>query len=563
MNQKKIVSAIIIGVLFSSLIMVSTPRVSGASVSIHQIYARLYINGELAPDNTQVYVSCPEKNYQTIINTDLFCSGTICYNIDIGFKHSDGYTGKTVYLRLSHRTQQYPVLLNKNKGDVGSIALYFLDLYYTNEPPGTPSNPYPSDDANNVNINTDLGWACVDPDGDPLTYEVYFGATNPPPIASMCQSSNTYDPGLLEYNTRYYWRVVARDPFGLTTFGPIWSFNTQSSTGGTGGGGGGGGGGTGGGVTPPVSPVNNPPTAVPGGPYTGFVGESIKFNGGGSYDNDTTNIITRYDWRFFDGDNWRINIGPTPSYTYSNPGVYTVTLRVFDDEGSNSTGTTIASILKGNNPPSKPSITGPNTGKKNQVYNYSFVSTDIDNDTLQYIIDWGDSIGIISTFYPQGVPVTLPHSWNAAGIYFLSAKVSDNQTESGLSKFTVLIDVVYVGSYGYLLDNDSDGVYDVFMSNLTNSYMPLQMVNGRYTIDTDNDGSWDIEYDQVTGAVSMFSFGNEFKGFPSYIPILALICILLILVVVIFLAMRGKKKTGSDEGKTNNKDRTPSDKKNQ
>ncbi len=56
------------------------------------------------------------------------------------------------------------------------------------------------------------------------SYDVYFGASNPPPSLGNTGSSNWSLPKL-NYFTKYYWRIVAKNTGGSTS-GPIWSFTT-------------------------------------------------------------------------------------------------------------------------------------------------------------------------------------------------------------------------------------------------------------------------------------------------------------------------------------------------
>jgi hypothetical protein len=97
-----------------------------------------------------------------------------------------------------------------------------------NLPPNTPSNPNPSNHATGVSINKDLSWTCSDPDGDSLTYDVYFGTSSNPPKVSSGQSSKSYDPGTMNPSTKYYWKIKAIDEHGATKTGPIWDFTTES-----------------------------------------------------------------------------------------------------------------------------------------------------------------------------------------------------------------------------------------------------------------------------------------------------------------------------------------------
>jgi len=96
-----------------------------------------------------------------------------------------------------------------------------------NEAPGIPSNPVPSNGSSNIEVNSNLTWSCNDPDGDALTYDVYFGTSSNPPLVSSNQSSSTYDLGTMNYETTYYWKIIASDG-ELETASPIWDYTTES-----------------------------------------------------------------------------------------------------------------------------------------------------------------------------------------------------------------------------------------------------------------------------------------------------------------------------------------------
>ena len=94
----------------------------------------------------------------------------------------------------------------------------------------TPSNPSPANGAANVSAQTDLGWTGGDPDaGDTVTYDVYFDTTGATTLVSNDQSTTTYASGTLSYNTKYYWKIVARDNHGIVREGPVWDFTTALS----------------------------------------------------------------------------------------------------------------------------------------------------------------------------------------------------------------------------------------------------------------------------------------------------------------------------------------------
>jgi len=93
------------------------------------------------------------------------------------------------------------------------------------EAPNPPSNPNPENGASDLSIDTILSWTCIDPDGDELTYDVYFGVSSPPPLINSNHTSMNYDPDTLGNGTTYYWKIVASDGLNETE-GPVWEFTT-------------------------------------------------------------------------------------------------------------------------------------------------------------------------------------------------------------------------------------------------------------------------------------------------------------------------------------------------
>jgi len=99
-----------------------------------------------------------------------------------------------------------------------------------NEVPNLPLNPDPALGVTGVSINKILSWTCSDPNGDLLTYDVYFGTSSPPPLVSSDQASMSYDPGTMNYETTYYWKIVADDG-QVETIGDVWTFTTYDFNG--------------------------------------------------------------------------------------------------------------------------------------------------------------------------------------------------------------------------------------------------------------------------------------------------------------------------------------------
>jgi hypothetical protein len=87
--------------------------------------------------------------------------------------------------------------------------------------PAAPTNPLPGDKAIDISLTTDLDWD--DSDGA-TSYDVYFGTTYPPEKVGTV-SDSAYDPGLLNKDSIYYWRIIAKNDCGETT-GDLWQFTT-------------------------------------------------------------------------------------------------------------------------------------------------------------------------------------------------------------------------------------------------------------------------------------------------------------------------------------------------
>ncbi len=81
--------------------------------------------------------------------------------------------------------------------------------------PSAPTLVAPAVDATNVPLNQVLSWSGGDSqcDGLTATYDVYLGTTPTPPLARNNGSAKSWSP-TLEYDTQYFWRVVAKDNNG-------------------------------------------------------------------------------------------------------------------------------------------------------------------------------------------------------------------------------------------------------------------------------------------------------------------------------------------------------------
>ena len=362
------------------------------------------------------------------------------------------------------------------------------------------SNETPAHQSSKLPISTStLRVSISDPEGDPINWSI----TTSPNVGS---SSGTNAPNgtkscsitRLTYSRTYYWNVHVFD--GIHWTNTTYRFTTESNPNG----GGGGGGGTGGGGEPPELENEKPhANASVDGPYQGYINTAIFFNGSRSYDPDGT--ITKWNWVF--GDN-TTGTGETTTHTYRTPGTYQVSLTVTDNKGATHTDITTCRITQPNRPPSKPTINGPTYGTKDTNYEYTVLSTDADDDPLSYSINWDDTSQQTNTsgLIQSDTPVTFHHAWNTPGIYTIMVYSSDNDSASQPTSLTVLIDVKYVNELGYFINQNADGVYDLFYSNSTMKYTVIQkQADGMYLLDTNGDGEWDYTYNPVTSALTTYT----------------------------------------------------------
>jgi hypothetical protein len=101
---------------------------------------------------------------------------------------------------------------NVTEGPVWSFSTLPLEAHF----------PYPPDGATNA-TSLVLSWTAGK---NAIMHNVHYG-TNPDALipVQMMSMETTYDPGVLEPDMTYYWRVDEFTPTGTVT-GPVWSFST-------------------------------------------------------------------------------------------------------------------------------------------------------------------------------------------------------------------------------------------------------------------------------------------------------------------------------------------------
>ncbi|UCD13498.1 MAG: PKD domain-containing protein [Thermoplasmatales archaeon] len=385
-----------------------------------------------------------------------------------------------------------------------------------NRRPFTPSNPSPANKSTGIETNAALSWTGGDPDGDIVTYDIHFGTTSPPPKIVSKQSTTSFNPSL-STKTFYYWMIVAWDNYDESTPGLLWSFTTKESSNGEPGNG------------QPDGQENIPPTADASASETvGLAGSPLTFDGSQSLDQD--GYIKNWSWIFGDGSQ---DHGEILTHAYANRGTYNVTLTVTDNEDATNKDSFSVFIRIANTPPLNPTIIGQTTGNKNVKYPFTAVTADPDNDSISYTFDWDDGTTNTTIYVPNKTPVTLNHSWASAGIYTIVVTVSDNLTTSGETKLLILIDTQYIGGMGYMLDNDGDGIFDVFRNYTTAIESTVNLKDGNYLIDIDGDGDWDHTYNETTGTITPYT-KKTIDEVPWTVIVLIAVALLIISLIVYF-----------------------------
>jgi hypothetical protein len=389
-----------------------------------------------------------------------------------------------------------------------------------NDAPNTPSDPDPENGDTDIIVETDISWKCDDPDYDVLSYDVYFGDSSNPPLVASDVAGTSYNPGLLDFNTKYYWKIVAKDTQGASTAGPTWYFTTKDNN-------------------APNSPSDPDPengeTDIP-------INTCIKWTGDDPDGDDVTYDVyfgkhgedlllvssnqtskkycpdevlefeTQYDWKIIVWDIYGYStVGPAwyftteanaPPYTPSepdpedgetdvpiekllrwtggdpnagdvtyydvyfgtsnppplveegirqsayDPGILELDTTYYwqiiseDTQGEITTGPIwqFTTEEEPNQNPSPPDIDGPPQGSAGTELCWTFHSDDPDNNDVRYIIDWGDGNNTETDYYGQCNPIEVCHTYLLEGTYIITAIAEDTkEARSDESIFEVII----------------------------------------------------------------------------------------------------------------------------
>lgn len=128
-------------------------------------------------------------------------------------------------------------------------------------------------------------------------------------------------------------------------------------------------------------------------------------------------VETNYGWEILDETYWGGPDLPTSKFHSKEYGNYIPYLEI--------------EIIE-NQPPGAPQINGKTSGKAGQIYAYTFVSVDPDDDDIFYEVDWGD--GTIDPWdgpYESNELISKDHVWSEQGDYTIKARAKDVNEEIG------------------------------------------------------------------------------------------------------------------------------------
>jgi len=234
------------------------------------------------------------------------------------------------------------------------------------------------------------------------------------------------------------------------------------------------------------------PVADAGGPYSGYIGEAIQFDGRGSYDPDGT--IMEYRWWF--GVEWTDEdtaMGPTPTYTYTSippPGYYQVVLTVTDNDGYTASDTTRAYVSSppGNQPPIASFIYNPEDPQEGDTITFDASSSyDPDGSISGYTWIFGDG-------HTRSGPnlAVVEKTYSSTGVFTVTLEVTDNEGSIGTATATIGVQ----GTYTLTTQVEPTGAGNIWIYPLMDEYPDGTMVTLTATA---NDG---YTFSHWTGDIS-------------------------------------------------------------
>jgi hypothetical protein len=339
------------------------------------------------------------------------------YNESISINASGVFTNSTIWNGNEHEDNHGDDFGDITKENIQvTMAVYdnstgYVDetatAYFPNQPPNAPSNPNPVNGETNVSINPVLSWTCSDPENDPITYDVYFGNLTPPPKVVSNQSGTTYLPGTLNFETIYYWQIIAWDNKGASNGSAIWNFTTVKND-------------------PPDSPSN----PIPANGETNVILNPILSWTCSDPNGDTVYYDVYFEAEDPDPD---IKVSDNQEETIYNPGTLQSNTKYYwkivaeDEHGESTIGPIWNFTTMTNDPPDTPGQpSGPTEGFAGENLVYSARTSDPNGHQIYYWFDWGngENSGWLG-LYQSNETVSESYAWPESGEYEIRVKAKD------------------------------------------------------------------------------------------------------------------------------------------
>jgi PKD repeat protein len=240
-------------------------------------------------------------------------------------------------------------------------------------------------------------------------------------------------------------------------------------------------------ATSRVTLSNAAPTANAGGPYTGDEGANIALSAAAS--SDPGNDITSYEWDLDNNGSYETS-GVNATFSTTLDGVYTVGLRVTDDDGG--IGTTSTTVTVNNVAPTADAGGPYSVNEGGSVVLSAAGSSDPGNDIASYAWDLDNN----GSYETSGATPTYNAGDNGSATVGL--RVTDDDGDSGTSTATITINNVAPAV-------DANGPYN----GNEGSAIAISASGSDYVGDTIS-YAWDLDgdgqYDDATGASISPSF---------------------------------------------------------
>ena len=290
--------------------------------------------------------------------------------------------------------------------------------------------------------------------------------------------------------------------------------------------------------------VNNvTPVIDPWQDQTSNEGEIISFNA--SFSDPGILDSHKVEWDFGDGsETVTETIAPSEltdynleqTHTYTDDGIYTVTLTITDNDGGVATNTMTVTV--NNTAPVITSLTGDTDVNEGQVANFSAIASDAGEDTLTYNWDFGDGRGATGT--------NVAHTFSDNGNYTVILTVTDD--DGGETTSTLNVTVNNVAPLIVSLNGDTEvsegsvANFSAIASDLGNDTLTYSWDfgdgekneeganvnhvftdNGNYTVTltvTDDDGAstssaLDVIVNNVAPSIADISYGEIAEGIST------------------------------------------------